>query len=104
QTFNKLLALLPEGQKKDELIEKLSTLRKKGKTGGQGLHDEFSLKPVGHIQIEEIDQNGEVVGVLADQPNLVVDGAEEILLRAFSGDPDRILYKNRVLKSSSSPV
>jgi hypothetical protein len=105
-TLDKLLNILPEGEKKQALMLKLQQVKRKAETkkGGDGLADEFSLKPTGHIMIEQIDNKGNVMGVLADQPNLVVNGAEEILLRAFSGDPDRVLYKNRVLKGSESSV
>lgn len=94
----KLISLLPAGEKRDALMRKMNSVvrRKENKDGG--LQDEFSFKPKGHIMIEEIDKDGQVLGVLADQPNLVVKGSEEILLRAFSGDPKRILYKNRKIK------
>ncbi|CDQ41823.1 hypothetical protein [Virgibacillus salexigens] len=105
ERIKKLIASLPDGPKKNSVVNKLNLLQKRtNNKGREGLHDEFSMKPKGHIQIEEINSNGEVVGVLADQPNLVVDGAEEILLRAFSGDPSRVLYKNRTLRSDSSKV
>jgi hypothetical protein len=100
--INKLMSMLPEGEKKEALRQKINLLAAKSKKrGGDGLQDVFEFQPKGHIKIEAIDENGNVVGVLADQPNLVVDGAEEILLRAFSGDPNRILYKNRVVKATS---
>lgn len=99
--IKKLISLLPDGDKKNSLLSKLSKLENSNEGG---LHDKFSLKPEGHICIEEIDSDGNVVGVLADQKNLVVKGSEEILLRAFSGDPDRILYKNRVLKGTQSSI
>lgn len=100
--LNKLFAMLPEGKRKQELMAKYAKLQTKSeKRGGDGLNDTFEFKPTGHIKIEAIDETGDVVGVLADQPNLVVDGAEEILLRAFSGDPNRILYKNRIPKTAT---
>lgn len=100
--LNKLFAMLPKGTRKQELMAKYTKLQTKSqKRGGDGLNDTFEFKPTGHIKIEAIDESGDVVGVLADQPNLVVDGAEEILLRAFSGDPNRILYKNRLPKAAS---
>lgn len=99
--FERLLAILPDSPKKRELMAKYKQLEAKSKKrGGSGLQDTFEFKPVGHIKIEAINDNGEVIGTLADQKNLVVDGSEEILLRAFSGDPNRILYKNRVPKVS----
>lgn len=99
EAINKLMSILPEGEKKEALRQKLSTITTKSKKrGGDGLQDSFEFKPTGHIKIEAINETGEVVGTLADQPNLVLNGAEEILLRAFSGDPNRILYKNRVPK------
>jgi|GEM_PF-3366985 len=100
--INKLLSVFPEGEKKESLRQKLHALTMKSKKrGGDGLQDTFELQPKGHIKIEAIDEHGNVVGVLADQSNLVVHGAEEILLRAFSGDPSRILYKNRVVKAAN---
>src|SRR6185437_9320587 len=94
--INRLMSMLPEGEKKNALRQKLESLTSKSqKRGGDGLQDTFEFKPTGHIKIEAIDESGNVVGTLADQPNLVVNGAEEILLRAFSGDPNRVLYKNR---------
>jgi hypothetical protein len=101
KSLKKLISLLPDGAKKNMLLRKLEALQTK-QSGG--LSDEFSLKPTGHIKIEAIDENGNVVGVLADQPNLVVNGAEEILLRAFSGDPERMLFKNRIPKGGSTGV
>ncbi|MEB2276913.1 hypothetical protein LAV82_23115 [Bacillus sp. ILBB4] len=99
--LNKLFAMLPEGKKKQELIAKYEKVQTRSKErGGDGLQDSFEFMPKGHIKIEAINESGDVVGTLADQPNLVVNGAEEILLRAFSGDPNRILYKNRVPKTS----
>lgn len=97
--INRLLSMLPEGNKKQELVQKYQQLQiKSQKRGGEGLNDVYEFQPKGHIKIESIDESGNVVGLLADQPNLVVNGAEEILLRAFSGDPNRILYKNRHIK------
>lgn len=98
--IKKLLTLLPDGAKKEALMAKLEKFNALGQRKGNGgaVHDEFSMKPTGHIRIEEIDDNGQVVGVLADRKNLVVKGSEEILLRAFSGDPKRTLYKNRKIK------
>jgi hypothetical protein len=100
--LDKLFSMLPEGKRKQELMAKYNRVQTNTKKrGGDGLQDSFELKPKGHITIEAINDKGDVVGVLADQPNLVVDGAEEILLRSFSGDPNRILYKNRKPKSAS---
>lgn len=99
---NKLMSMLPDGKKKQELVQKYQKLQAKSqKRGGDGLQDTFEFQPKGHIKIEAIDENRKVVGLLADQPNLVVDGAEEILLRSFSGDPNRMLYKNRKVKDVS---
>lgn len=103
EVINKLFAMLPEGKRKQELVAKYTQLHSKSqKRGGDGLNDTFEFQPKGHIKIEAIDEMGNVVGTLADQPNLVVDGAEEILLRAFSGDPNRILYKNRIPKADTT--
>jgi hypothetical protein len=100
KTIEKLMGMLPEGNRKEALRQKLNAFTSKSqKRGGDGLQDSFEFTPKGHIRIEAIDETGSVVGTLADQPNLVVDGAEEILLRAFSGDPNRSLFKNRVPKS-----
>lgn len=93
-----LISKLPAGEKRDALMRKINAVSRRKENTGGGLHDEFALQPKGHIMIEEIDASGNVLGVLADQPNLVVKGSEEILLRAFSGDPKRTLYKNRKIK------
>lgn len=101
KAIERLMDMLPEGPKKQALRQKLGALTSKSqKRGGDGLQDSFEFTPKGHIRIEAIDESGNVVGTLADQPNLVVDGAEEILLRAFSGDPNRTLFKNRIPKTS----
>jgi hypothetical protein len=97
----RLIDMLPEGAKKQELLVKLNQATKRSSQDG-GLSDTFEFAPKGHILIEKIDSTGNVLGVLADQPNLVVNGAEEILLRSFSGDPDRILYKVRVPKTKDA--
>ncbi|MCY8466545.1 hypothetical protein [Bacillus atrophaeus] len=97
--IQRMLDLLPEGRKKEGLISKYKRVLENKNRGEGGLQDSFEFKPKGHIKIEEIDSNGKVLGTLADQSNLVVDGAEEILLRSFSGDPNRILYKNRLPKN-----
>ncbi|SFJ62273.1 hypothetical protein SAMN02799624_05217 [Paenibacillus sp. UNC496MF] len=99
--IKKLIGMLPEGEKKQELIAKFN--QKVGGKEKSGLHDTFEFAPKGHIRIESIDNDGHVLGILADQANLVVKGAEEILLRAFSGDPDQILYKVRMPKGDVSP-
>ncbi len=102
EIINKLMAMLPEGERKNMLRQKLEMLSAKSNNrGGEGLQDSFEFKTTGHIKIEAIDESGNVVGTLADQPNLVVDGAEEVLLRAFSGDPNRVLYKNRKVKNDT---
>jgi hypothetical protein len=100
-TLERLLSILPEGNRKQELVTKYNKILQSNtkKRGGDGLQDTFEFQPKGHIRIEAIDELGNVVGLLADQPNLVVDGAEEILLRSFSGDPNRALYKNRTPKA-----
>ncbi|QHW35672.1 DUF2460 domain-containing protein (plasmid) [Paenibacillus rhizovicinus] len=99
QTIEKLLALLPDGPKKQKFAADLKARMEKPKSGG--LHDVFEFAPKGHIRIEKIDGSGNVLGLLADQANLVVNGAEEILLRAFSGDPERTLYKVRIPNDES---
>lgn len=99
--LDRLFAMLPDGKRKEELVAKynrVQTQNSKQERGGNGLIDSFELTPKGHIRIEAIDEHGNVLDTLADQANLVVDGAEEILLRAFSGDPNRTLYKNRIPK------
>lgn len=99
----KLFNMLPEGVKKEALRKKMASLQppKNEKRGAGGLEDTFNFKTTGHIKIESIDEKGSVTGVLADKNNLVVDGADEIVLRAFSGDPDRMLYKNRKVKDAT---
>jgi|SRR5579875_1787276 len=100
QLLEKLVAMLPDGPKKKEYEAKIQ--KKKASLSRDGLHDVFEFSPKGHIKIEQIDSEGNVIGVLADQKNLVVKGAEEILLRAFSGDPERILYKVRIPKKNAT--
>jgi hypothetical protein len=100
ETMRKLIAILPDSEKKAELMAKLQAVSGQP-SGSKGLHDEFSLSPKGAIKIEAINDLGEVTGTLLEQSNLVVAGSEEILLRAFSGDTDRLLYKNRYPKSAS---
>lgn len=102
--IEKLISMLPAGEKRDALMRKFKTAARSKENKDSGLHDEFAFQPKGHIMIEEIDANGEVLGVLADQPNLVVKGSEEILLRAFSGDPKRTLYKNRKIKEYTNEL
>ncbi|MCD7910967.1 hypothetical protein KC480_05435 [Bacillus velezensis] len=102
--LQQMLDILPEGQKKEKLISKYNRILDNKNRGEGGLQDSFEFKPKGHIKIEEINSSGEVIGTLADQSNLVVDGAEEILLRSFSGDPARILYKNRLPKTDETEV
>lgn len=100
--IERLLGKLPDGPKKQDLVARYQQLQANTKKrGGDGLQDSFEFTPKGHIRIEAIDEAGNVVGTLADQPNLVVNGAEEILLRAFSGDPNRTLFKNRTPKDVS---
>lgn len=89
-----LLEKLPDSPMKQQMLGKMT--KKK-----DGLHDEFQVTAKGHIMIEEIDEEGDVVGVLADKKNLVVDGAEHILLRAFAGDTERTLYRNRIPKATN---
>lgn len=92
--------MLPEGEKKEAVRKKINQINKAEESSG-GLHDEFALVATGDILLEEINDEGESIGVLAEQKNLVVQGSEEILLRAISGDPARALYKNRKPVSSS---
>lgn len=99
-----MLDLLPEGRKKERLISKYKRVLESKNGGESGLQDSFELEPKGHIKIEEIDSSGKVLGVLADKSNLVVNGAEEILLRSFSGDPNRILFKNRLPKQDETEI
>lgn len=89
-----LLEKLPDSPMKQQMLGKMA--KKK-----DGLHDEFQVAAKGHIRIEEINEDGEAVGVLADKKNLVVDGAQHILLRAFAGDTERTLYLNRVPKATN---
>lgn len=100
--IEKILSLLPDGHKKRALQEKIKQLKSRSKPNKGGLHDQFEFEPKGRIKIEEIDETGKVVNVLAEQSNLVVNGAEEILLRAFSGDPERLLFKNRIPKNKET--
>lgn len=102
--IQKMLDLLPEGRKKERLISKYKRVLESKNGGESGLQDSFELEPKGHIKIEEIDSSGKVLGVLADKSNLVVNGAEEILLRSFSGDPNRILFKNRLPKQDETEI
>ncbi|QAS18803.1 hypothetical protein [Bacillus licheniformis] len=102
--IQKMLDLLPEGRKKERLISKYKRVLESKNGGESGLQDSFELEPKGHIKVEEIDSSGKVLGVLADKSNLVVNGAEEILLRSFSGDPNRILFKNRLPKQDETEI
>ncbi|KAF2421684.1 DUF2460 domain-containing protein [Bacillus subtilis] len=102
--MQRMFDLLPEGRKKDSLMSKYKRVLENKNRGEGGLQDSFEFKPKGHIKIEEIDSSGKVLGTLADQSNLVVNGAEEILLRSFSGDPNRILYKNRLPKKDETEI
>lgn len=105
QQFKSLINMLPDSPKKDALLQKLSLLgkreNKRGK-GATGLQDTYEFKPHGHIKIESIDANGNVLKVLQDKDNLVVNGADEIAIKAMSGDPDKILYRNRTIKPDST--
>ena len=92
-----LLENMKDSPMKRQILEKMN--RKTESKGG--LHDEFQVAAKGHIMIEEIDEDGEVLAVLADKKNLVVDGAEHILLRAFAGDTERTLFRNRVPKATN---
>lgn len=92
-----LLENMKDSPMKRQILEKMN--RKTESKGG--LHDEFQVSAKGHIMIEEIDEDGEVLAVLADKKNLVVDGAEHILLRAFAGDTERTLFRNRVPKATN---
>lgn len=107
QQFKSLINMLPDSPKKDALLQKLSLLgkreNKRGK-GATGLQDTYEFKPHGHIKIESIDANGNVLKVLQDKDNLVVNGADEIAIKAMSGDPDKILYRNRTIKPDSKGV
>ncbi|GAK42036.1 hypothetical protein TCA2_4528 [Paenibacillus sp. TCA20] len=99
KAINALLSKLPDGPKKESFMKRFQSATSPKANGG--LNDTFEFETKGHIMIERIDEAGNSLGVLADQPNLVVDGAEEIMLRAFSGDPDRTLYKNRTPKATN---
>jgi uncharacterized protein YxjI len=101
--FETLMALLPESPKKRMIRAKYNNLMA-ARQKGNGLADHFELKPKGHIKIEAIDNNGRVTGTLADQSNLVVNGAEEIMMKALAGDPAHVLYQNRFLKQDESSV
>lgn len=97
-----LLKRLPDGPKKDALLQKFAQLQKlksgrKGK-GATGLEDKFQFEPKGHIKIEAINNEGEVTGVLVDRDNLVVNGSEEIAIKALAGNPNQTLYRNRTIK------
>ncbi len=96
--MRRLASTLPEGKKKDEMMRSIENIASQDKKK-DGLYDEFDFTAKGKIKLEEIDEKGNVVGVLQEKDNLVVNGAEEILLRAFSGDTDRVLYKNRIPKA-----
>lgn len=100
--IERLLSVLPDGKKKDKLLAKLKTIKKRA-NNSKGLHDEFSLSAKGRVKIEKLDRDGNILEVI-EQDNLVVNGAEEILLRAFSGDPEHVLYKVRIPKQSVTPT
>lgn len=92
--LRELASKLPESPEKENLLNRLAP-----KKSADGLSDEFSLQATGHIMVEEIDEDGEATGVLLEKSNLVVDGADRILLRSFAGDTERILYRNRMPKA-----
>lgn len=87
---------LPDSVGKEQLLSQLAK-----KKPADGLNDEYNLQASGHIKIETIDEEGEATGVVLEKSNLVVDGADAILLRAFAGDTERILYRNRTIKAAS---
>lgn len=110
-----MIAKMPNGPAKQKLQAKQAELTARiqekqqiaankiqdGK-GANGLNDTFKFEPTGHIMIEAIDKNGDVLETLVDKENLVVKGADEIALRALAGDPTRILYKNRTILTGTS--
>lgn len=108
KAVSEMIAKMPNGDAKRKLQEKQALLmariqekqqiaanKNKDGKGANGLNDTFKFEPTGHIMIEAIDTNGDVIETLVDKENLVVKGADEIALRALAGDPTRILYKNR---------
>lgn len=114
QAIAELIAKMPAGPQRDKLEAKQNELfakinekksqvaaqQNQDRKGANGLNDTFKFDPTGHITIEAINADGEVIGTLVDKENLVVKGADEIALRALSGDPTRILYKNRKILTS----
>lgn len=97
--LEKLIQLMPDGEQKMALLKKVKQLSAENKSPLNGLRDEFGFEPKGAIKIEKILENGDSELVL-EKDNLVVKGAEEILIKAFSGDPTQILYKVRKPKQS----
>lgn len=96
--LRELAGKLPDSVGKEQLLNQLA--KKKNETGG--LEDQYNLQASGHITIETIDEDGNPTGVVVDKDNLVVDGADRILLRAFAGDTERTLYRNRTLKGTAT--
>lgn len=99
-----LIEKMPDGSKKSMLQKKLDHLQKNRvdkRKGANGLNDTFNFDPKGHIKIEAIDSNGAVVETLQDKDNLVVNGADEIAIKALAGDPGKTLYRNRTIKPDS---
>lgn len=68
------------------ILEKLLRSRRAG-----GPRDELVLKAAGHLRIEKYDVTGRVLEV-REQPNTIVSGARNILLRALAGEPVNQLY------------
>lgn len=114
KAISEMIAKMPNGASKRKLQEKyfelmariqekkqIATNKNNQGKGANGLNDTFNFKPTGHIMIEAIDGKGNVIEKLVDKENLVVNGADEIALRALAGDPKHILYKNRKILSGT---
>ena len=111
KNIESLISKIKDPEKANELMRKLSLLKNSKKKasntkgrGGNQMVDKFDYNLKGHISIDQIDKKGNVIGNLVDKDNLVVDKAEEIVLRSLSGDSKRMIYKNRKPKGGSQEV
>jgi hypothetical protein len=94
--IEKLISMMPNGEQKEKLKQKMNEAKKElsQKEDGAVFEDSFELKPKGHIKIEKVLEDGSTE-LLLEKKNMIVKGSEEILTKAFSGDAGAIIYKIR---------
>ncbi len=56
-----------------------------------GLHDSFNLDAEGRIKLELYDAEGNIIET-REQPNIVVNTARDILIKALAGEPTKTLW------------